>query len=277
VRVALIQMTSGDDPAANLAAVLGALERAKAGGADMALTPEMTNIMTASRDRQRAVLHTQDSDPVLAGVRDHAARSGLWVALGSLALRTGDPGGRFANRSLLIDGAGGVVATYDKIHMFDVDLSATESYRESGGFRPGDRAVVAVTPWGKVGLTICYDLRFPHLHRALAQAGADVILQPAAFTVPTGQAHWHVLLRARAIETGAFVLAAAQTGVHPRTVQAAERRTYGHSLAVDPWGAVLADGGEAPGVTFVDLDLAQVAAARAKIPALGHDRAFAGP
>jgi deaminated glutathione amidase len=277
VKAALIQMTSGDDPGANLASVRAALDQARAGGADIALTPEMTNIMSASRAHQRAVLHTQDSDPVLAGVRDHAARLGIWVGIGSLALRTGDAQGRFANRSFLIDAGGGVVATYDKIHMFDVDLSTTESYRESSAFRPGDRAVVADTPWGRIGLTICYDLRFPHLHRALAQAGAQVILQPAAFTVPTGQAHWHVLLRARAIETGAFILAAAQTGTHPRTVEAAERRTYGHALAVDPWGAVIADAGDAPGVTFVDLDLTAVTAARGKIPALRHDRAFQGP
>ncbi len=201
----------------------------------------------------------------------------MWLGIGSLALKTGDSDGRFANRSFLIDAGGAIVARYDKIHMFDVQLSGGEVYRESAAFRPGDRAVVADTPWGRLGLTICYDLRFPYLHRALAQAGADVILQPAAFTVPTGQAHWHVLLRARAIETGCFVLAAAQTGTHPRSIDAAERRTYGHSLAVAPWGEVLADAGQAPGVNLVDIDLAQVAAARGRVPSLTHDRGFDGP
>jgi deaminated glutathione amidase len=222
-------------------------------------------------------LQTEADDPTLAGLRATAADLGIWLAIGSLALKTGDADGRFANRSVLINATGGIVARYDKIHMFDVDLGGPESYRESAAFRPGDRAVVADTPLGRIGLTVCYDLRFPHLHRALAQAGADLILQPAAFTVPTGRAHWQVLLRARAIETGCFVLAAAQTGSHPRSVEGPERQTWGHSLAIGPWGEVLADAGTAPGVTFVDLDMAQVAAARAKVPSLRHDRAFTGP
>jgi deaminated glutathione amidase len=275
MRAALIQMCSGDRPADNLQALVAGLEAAKAGGADLACSPEITNLVTANRAHQAAVLVAEDEDPVLAGARAAAARLGLWVALGSVALRTDEA--RFANRSFLISDRGAIVARYDKIHMFDVDLSAGESYRESAAFRPGARAVVADSPWGRIGLTICYDLRFPHLHRALAQAGAGIILQPAAFTQPTGAAHWEPLLRARAIETGAFVLAAAQTGTHPRTVEGAERRTHGHSLAVGPWGQVLADAGTAPGVTLVDLDLAEVASARARIPALTHDRAWDGP
>ena len=277
MKAALLQLSSGDDPLANLATVRAMLAQARALGAGLACTPEITNLLTASRDHQRAVLRTEGDDPVLEGLRQAAADLGIWLAIGSLALKAGEPDGRFANRSFLIDAQGGIVARYDKIHMFDVHLSDGEVYRESAAFRPGDSAVVADTPWGRVGLTICYDLRFPHLHRALAQAGADIILQPAAFTVPTGRAHWEVLLRARAIETGCFVLAAAQTGTHPRSIDAAERRTYGHSLAVAPWGEVLADAGEAPGVTLVDLDLTQVAAARGRVPSLTHDRGFAGP
>ena len=197
---------------------------------------------------------------------------GVWIAAGSLAVRTGDPDGRLANRSFLIDPDGGIAARYDKIHMFDVEVSERETWRESQGFRPGTRAVVAQTPFAVLGLAICYDLRFPHLFRTLAQAGAQVLLVPAAFTRPTGEAHWEVLLRARAIETGCFVLAAAQTGEH-----ASGRLTHGHSLAVAPWGEVLADAGREPGVTLVDLDLAQVDEARRRIPALGHDRPIEGP
>ena len=277
MRAALLQISSSDDPLANLALVRGLMVRARDEGAEIALTPEITNCLTANRAHQQAVLRAEAEDPVLAGLREEAARLGIWLSLGSLALKTGDADGRFANRSFLIDAGGGIVARYDKIHMFDVQLSDGEVYRESAAFRPGTQAVVADTPWGRLGLTICYDLRFPHLHRALAQAGAQVILQPAAFTVPTGQAHWHVLLRARAIETGCFVLAAAQCGTHPRTVEGAERRTFGHSLAVGPWGEVLADGGEAEGVTLVDLDLSQVAQARAKVPSTSHDRGWTGP
>ena len=253
------------------------MEQARAQGAGFVLTPEITNCLTADRARQAAVLKTEDEDPTLVTLRDAAARLGIWLSIGSLALRTGDADGRFANRSFLIAPDGGIVARYDKIHMFDVDLSGGESYRESAAFRPGRQAVVVDTPFARIGLTICYDLRFPHLHRALARAGAEVILNPAAFTVPTGQAHWHTLLRARAIETGAFVLAAAQCGLHPAYDGAAKRRTFGHSLAVSPWGEVLAEAGEVPEILYVDLDLAQVAQARQRIPALLHDRPFEGP
>jgi predicted amidohydrolase len=276
MRAALVQMTSSDDPAENLAAVIDSLRQAADAGADIALTPEVTNCVATSRARQLAVLRPEDEDPLLAGARDQAARLGLWVLLGSLAIKTGDADGRFANRSFLIGPDGQIAARYDKIHMFDVAVTDTETHRESAGFRPGTRAVVADTPFARLGLTICYDLRFAHLHRALAQAGAQVLTVPAAFTPPTGKAHWEVLLRARAIETGCFVLAPAQTGDH-RLSEGRPRRTHGHSLAVSPWGEVLADAGTAPGLTVVDLDLADVTAARARIPALTHDRGFDGP
>jgi len=276
MRAALIQMTSSDDPAENLDTVLERLQTAAQEGAQIALTPEVTNCVSSSRSHQRAVLTMETEDPMLAAVRAEAQALGLWVLLGSLALKTTDADGRFANRSFLITPEGAVAARYDKIHMFDVDVSETETWRESDGFRPGETAVVAETPMGTLGLTICYDLRFPYLYRALAQAGAQVLTVPAAFTPETGQAHWEVLLRARAIETGAFVLAPAQTGEH--AAQAGRsRRTHGHSLAVAPWGEVLADAGTAPGVTLVDLDLSQVDRARARVPALRHDRDFAGP
>jgi predicted amidohydrolase len=276
MRAALVQLCSGDDPLANLAATEPLVRQAAAGGAALVLTPECTNAVSASRARQAAVLTSEAEDPTLARLRELAAELGVWLLAGSLLVRTGDPDGRFANRSMLIGPDGAVRARYDKIHMFDVDLGRGESYRESAAFRPGTRAVVAEAAGARLGLTICYDLRFPQLYRDLAQAGAEVLAVPSAFTVPTGRAHWHALLRARAIETGAFVLAPAQSGTHA-AVRGPARQTFGHSLAVDPWGAVLADAGEAPGVTLVDLDLAAVAEARARIPALDHDRAFARP
>lgn len=273
MRVGLIQMTSGDMPDANLATARALIDRAVAGGAGFVLTPEVTNCLSSSRKHQEAVLHPQDSDPTLAGLRDTAATHGIWLLIGSLALRTGDADGRFANRSFLIAPDGGIVAWYDKIHMFDVVLSDTETYRESDGFRPGDRAVVADMGHARLGMTVCYDLRFAYLHRALAQAGAQILSVPAAFAVPTGRAHWEVLLRARAIETGCFVLAPAQTGRHTGS-DGRHRDTWGHALAVDPWGQVMADAGTEPGVTLVDLDLADVDKARGKVPALRHDRPF---
>jgi predicted amidohydrolase len=276
MRAALVQMCSSDVPAENLSQAERLIREAAAGGAALVLTPEVTNIMSASRARQEAVLETEERDPTLARLRAVAAETGVWLLIGSLALKTDDPDGRFANRSFLIAPDGSVTARYDKIHMFDVDLDGGESYRESAGFRPGERAVVAEAAGATLGLSVCYDLRFAYLYRALAQAGAQILTVPAAFTVPTGQAHWHVLLRARAIETGCFVLAPAQTGTHP-TGAGAVRRTYGHSLAVAPWGEVLADGGEEPGVTLVDLDLGAIERARTRVPALRHDRAFAGP
>jgi len=273
---ALIQLTSSDDPEANLGRVETLLGEAAAAGARLALTPEVTNCVSASRTRQTEVLREEAHDPTLARLRALARETGLWISLGSIAVKTGDPDGRFANRSFLITPAGDIAARYDKIHMFDVAIDETESYRESAGYRPGGRAVLADTPWGPVGLTICYDMRFPALYRRLAEAGARILTVPSAFTVPTGRAHWHALLRARAIETGCFVLAAAQWGRHP-AARGRERETYGHSLAVDPWGRVLADAGEGEGVTLVTLDLDEVERARARVPALANARPFDGP
>ena len=273
----LVQLCSGDDPAANLPVTEACVREAAAGGAALILTPEVTNMLSSSRALQRERLRPPETDPTLARLRAVAAELRVWLLLGSLAVKTDAADGRFANRSFLIGPDGAAVATYDKIHMFDVAVSETETHRESAGYRPGDRAVVADTPWGGIGLTVCYDLRFPALHRALAEAGARILTVPAAFTPPTGAAHWEVLLRARAIETGCFVLAPAQCGAHPHEAGEKPRRTWGHSLAVAPWGEVLADGGETPGVTLVELDLAQVDAARRRVPALTNARPFAPP
>ncbi|WP_299129935.1 carbon-nitrogen hydrolase family protein [uncultured Amaricoccus sp.] len=275
MRAALVQLCSGDDPDANLPVTERLIREAVAGGAMLVATPEVSNIVSSSRARQNAVLRLEADDPTLARLRAVAAELGIWLVIGSLALKTGDADGRFANRSFLIGPDGAIIARYDKIHMFDVELAGGETYRESAGFRPGAQAVVADGP-ARIGLSVCYDMRFAQLYRDLAQAGAEILTVPAAFTVPTGQAHWHTLLRARAIETGCFVLAPAQTGTHPAT-EGKPRRTYGHSLAVAPWGEVLADAGEDVGVTLVDLDLAAVARARAMVPSLGHDRPYAAP
>ena len=276
MRTALLQLSSGDDPAANLAMTRALLREAAGQGAGFVLTPEVTNCVSGSRSRQNDVLQSEAEDQTLIGLRAEAQALGVWLLIGSLALKTGDPDGRFANRSFLIDPTGEIVARYDKIHMFDVDVSATETYRESAGFRPGDQAVVARTPFATLGLTVCYDVRFAHLHRALAKAGAQVLTVPAAFSPVTGAAHWETLLRARAIETGCYVLAPAQCGTHATTTDSI-RRTHGHSLVVAPWGEVLADGGTDPGITIVDLDLAEVSKARGRIAALTHDRPFKGP
>lgn len=276
MKAALLQLCSSDNPAENLATVRAMLREAAAQGAEFALTPEVTNCVSTSRTRQEAVLSCEKDDPTLAGLRAEAAALGIWLLIGSLALKTADVDGRFANRSFLIGPDGGIRARYDKIHMFDVEVSATETYRESAGFRPGDRAVTAETPWGKVGLTVCYDIRFPHLYRALAQAGAGILTIPAAFSPVTGAAHWEVLARARAIECGAWVLAPAQTGRHPAT-EGKPRQTWGHSLAVAPWGEVLLDAGTEPGVHLVDIDMTRVAEARRRVGSLGHDRPFAAP
>jgi predicted amidohydrolase len=276
MRAGLVQLTVTDDPAANLPGTVAAVRAAAAGGADLILTPECTNLLTSDRRHLAATLRPEDTDPTLAALRDEAARAGRWLLIGSLGIATADPDGRAANRSFLIAPDGAIAARYDKVHMFDVAVSDTAIYRESAAYRPGGQAVLARTPLAALGLTVCYDIRFPHLYRRLAQAGAQVLTVPAAFNHITGAAHWEVLLRARAIETGCFVLAAAQCGFHAEA-QGKGRRTHGHSLAVAPWGEVLADGGPAPGVTLVDLDLGQVAAARARIPSLVHDRAIEGP
>ncbi|WP_386679404.1 carbon-nitrogen hydrolase family protein [Loktanella sp. R86503] len=276
MKAALIQMTAGDDPAVNLVATLQYIGEAAAQGATLICTPEVTNCVSQDRSRQQDVLQLEQDDITLKALRDQAAQLGVWLSIGSLALKTGDADGRFANRSFLVGPDGRIAARYDKIHMFDVTVSDTESYRESAGYRPGDRAVLARTPGAALGLSICYDLRFAQLHRDLAQAGAEILLVPSAFSPVTGAAHWHTLLRARAIETGCFVLAAAQTGMHAAGSGRA-RQTYGHSLAVDPWGTVLADAGIEPGVTLVDLDLALVAQSRGRIPSLHHDRPYLDP
>ncbi|WP_118138077.1 carbon-nitrogen hydrolase family protein [Oceanicella sp. SM1341] len=273
MRAGLVQLTASDDPLGNLPATEALLREAAAGGAELVLTPEVTNIVSSSRARQQEVLCLEADDPTLARLRELAGELGIWLLIGSLALRTGDADGRFANRSFLVGPDGGIRARYDKIHMFDVALEGGESYRESVGYRPGSALACPETPWGLLGMTVCYDLRFPALYRALAQAGARLLTVPSAFTVPTGRAHWEVLLRARAIETGCFVLAPAQCGEHPGG-GAKPRRTWGHSLAVAPWGEVLADGGERPGVTLLDLDLSEVDRARARVPSLQHDRPF---
>ena len=276
MRVALVQMTAGDDPAANLVQTNTLIAEAVSQGAGFVLTPEVTNCVSQDRRHQSAVLHPEETDPTLAGLRETAIRQGVWLSVGSLAVKTDDVDGRFANRSFLIDPSGKIVARYDKIHMFDVTVSETETYRESAGYRPGETAVVAETPFAKIGLSICYDLRFAYLYRALAQAGAQVLLVPSAFSPVTGAAHWEPLLRARAIETGSYVLASAQTGVHP-AIKGKPRQTYGHAMAVSPWGEVLVDMGTQTGVAVVDLDLAEVAKSRQRISALTHDRPFKGP
>lgn len=278
MRVGLVQLTVGDDPAVNLPETLSLLRAAAAGGAQFVLTPECTNLLSANRDHQRRVLRHEEADETLTALQAEARALGIWLLIGSLGLLTHDADGRFANRSFLIGPDGGIAARYDKIHMFDVNVSETEVYRESAGYRPGNRAVLAETPFAKIGMAVCYDLRFAHLFRRLAQAGAQILTVPAAFNHLTGQAHWEVLLRARAIETGCFVLAPAQTGFHPESAGGGKgRRTHGHSLVIAPWGEVLADGGTDPGVTFADLDLAEVDRARSRVPALQHDRAFDGP
>ena len=266
-RAALLQMCSGVDPAANAATIVAAIAEAKAGGADMLFTPEMSNIIDRNRKRANEHVVSEDHDQVLAAARDAASREGMWVALGSLAIDRGD--GRFANRAFVINPAGDVVCRYDKIHMFDVDLATGESWRESNAYAPGEALGVAEgTPFGRLGLAICYDIRFPALFAALGARKCDVIVVPAAFTVPTGIDHWHLMQRARAVEASAFVLSAAQVGHHED-----DRDTYGHSLAVDPWGNVLLDmGGEATGLGFVDLDLNRISEVRAQLPSLANRR-----
>ncbi|MCC5991844.1 MAG: carbon-nitrogen hydrolase family protein [Rhodobacteraceae bacterium] len=276
MRAAILQLNASDDPVANLAPTLGYLRDAASQGAQIVLTPEVTNCVSASRSHQDAVLQAEADDITLTALRKAAQEHGIWVLIGSLALKTDDPDGRFANRAFLIDPQGQITARYDKIHMFDVQISETETYRESAGFRPGNRAVLARTPLGALGLSICYDLRFAYLYRALAQAGAQMLAIPAAFSPLTGAAHWETLLRARAIETGCFVLAPAQTGQHAAR-QGRARRSHGHAMVVAPWGEIVLDMGTEPGVGMVTLDMGKVAEARARVPALTHDRSFAGP
>jgi predicted amidohydrolase len=265
-RIALYQARTGIDPEANARSLVAAIDEAAAGGAAMLFTPEMSGLLDRDRERSAAKLRTEADDPVLAAVRSAAAKSGLWVHLGSLAVR-GEAGPKLRNRAFLIDGGGEIRARYDKLHLFDVDLPTGESWRESQSYAPGERAVVADTPAGPLGLSICYDLRFPDLYRALSDSGAKVLAIPAAFTVPTGSAHWHVLMRARAIEAGVFVVAAAQWGHH-----ADGRETFGHSLVVGPWGEILLDMGEGEGVGFAEVDLGEIDRVRSRLPAIRHRR-----
>jgi predicted amidohydrolase len=265
-RIALFQSTTGTDPEANKRALVNAIDEAAGGGAEILFTPEMSGLLDRDTARARGNLHPEDEDPVLAACREAAKRNRIWLHLGSLGVLV--DGGKVANRGFVIDRESHVRARYDKIHLFDVDLPTGESWRESTIYSPGRKvAVVNGTPVGKLGLTICYDLRFPALFARLAEAGADVISVPAAFTVPTGKAHWHILLRARAIEAGLFVVAAAQVGHHEDG-----RNTFGHSLVVDPWGEVLLDMGEGPGIGFADIDLSRISDVRSRIPALSHRR-----
>ncbi len=266
-KAAMIQMRSGVTPAANIDAAVRLIGEAKAAGADYVQTPEMTNVLEAKRERLFATIVEEEADTSLATLRELARKLGIYVHVGSLAIKISPD--RAANRGFLIGPKGDIAARYDKIHMFDVDLEGGESYRESRTYRPGELAVLADLPWGRLGLTICYDLRFPALYRALAEAGATMLAIPSAFTQKTGEAHWHVLMRARAIENGSFVFAAAQGGKHENG-----RETFGHSLIVDPWGRVLAEGGTEPGVVMAEIDLAEVAKARARIPSLQHGRRF---
>ncbi|MTH63009.1 carbon-nitrogen hydrolase family protein [Paracoccus shanxieyensis] len=275
----LVQLRVSDDPQRNLPATRTLIREASARGADLVLTPEATNILNADRATQDRVLRPEDQDDTLAALRSDARELGIWLLIGSLSLKTDDPqDSRFANRSFLIAPDGQIRARYDKLHMFDVTVSETESYRESSAFRPGRSAVLASGPW-PVGMTVCYDLRFAQLYRDLAKAGAEILTVPAAFNDTTGAAHWEVLLRARAIETGAWVLAPAQCGTHENHLcpDRKPRRSHGHSLAVDPWGRVVADGGTEPGVTIVALDRNAVAEARSRIPSLTHDRDYSAP
>jgi deaminated glutathione amidase len=265
-RIALLQSTTGIDPAANLRALEAAIDGAAEGGAEMLFTPEMSGLLDRESNRAAGKLRSEEGDEVLAGCREAAKRNGIWLHIGSLAVLAEN--GKIANRGFVIDPEGRIRARYDKLHLFDVDLPSGESWRESNVYSAGEGVVlVNGTPLGKLGLTICYDLRFPGLFARLAEADADLIAVPAAFTVPTGRAHWHVLLRARAIEAGLFVVAAAQVGRHEDG-----RQTFGHSLVVDPWGEVLLDMGEKPGLGFVDIDLKRISDVRSRIPALNHRR-----
>jgi predicted amidohydrolase len=265
-RIALLQTTTGIDPAANAATLAAGIADAARGDAAMLFTPEMSGLV--DRDRERAAPHVvaEQANPVLAAVREAAKAHGIWVALGSLAVAR--EGGRWANRSFLVDRSGAIAARYDKIHMFDVELATGEAWRESAAYAPGEAVVTAETPVGRLGLAVCYDVRFPALFEALGRQSCDAIAVPAAFTVPTGRAHWHLLLRARAVEASAYVVAAAQVGEH-----ADGRRTYGHSLVVDPWGEVILDmGGDETGLGFAELDQARIAEVRRQLPSLANRR-----
>ena len=268
-KIAMLQMTAGIDPVQNTAIIVSAAERAAGEGAGMLFTPEMSGLLDRNRKRAAPHIVAESANPVLAATCGAAARHGLWIALGSLAVsrEANDFGGKSANRSLLIAPDGTIAARYDKIHMFDVDLASGESWRESNAYAPGEEVVTAATPLGTLGLTVCYDIRFPALFEELGRRRCDAIAIPAAFTVPTGKAHWHLLQRARAVEASAWVIAAAQTGHH-----ADGRETYGHSLVVDPSGEVVFDMGVEPGLGFATIDPARTAQVRAQLPSLANKR-----
>jgi len=276
MRAAIIQTNASDDPSENLSHIVKSMGQAASSGAKFIFTPEVTNCVSTSRARQNEVLRRQEDDETLEKLCSLARELCVSVSIGSLAVKIDDPDGRFANRSFLIDPLGNIVGQYDKIHMFDVQISVSETYCESAGYRPGDRAVVADTALGKIGMAICYDMRFPLLANALAQSGAQILLYPSAFSPVTGAAHWHSLLRARAIETGCYVIAAAQTGTHP-TTGPKPRSTYGHSVVVDPWGEVVLDAGVDAGVYALDIEMDNVARARQKVPSLLNARPFLAP
>lgn len=266
MKIAVLQMTSGIDPEANGDALVAAIGEAAAAGALMLFTPEMSGLLDSDAKRAAQSVTFEAEDKLLARVCEAAKAAGIWIHLGSLAVRH-DGDARWSNRGFVIDNTGKIVARYDKIHLFDVDLATGESWRESARYVPGENATLVETPIGTLGLAICYDMRFPALFQSLSNGGATVLSVPAAFTVPTGQAHWHTLLRSRAIENAAFVIAAAQTGHH-----ADGRDTYGHSLVIDPWGRVLLDMGDAPGLGFADLDLKISDEVRSRIPVIRHRR-----
>ena len=268
---ACVQNTAERDVAPTMATLSDLIRRARDAGGDLIMTPEVCAMLEPRRKLAATKVELEESNAALAMFKDLAKETGAWILVGSMAVKLSD-GDRFANRSFLVTPEGDVTAKYDKIHMFDVDVAEGESYRESKGYRPGDHATLAATPWGALGMTVCYDMRFPYLYRELAKAGADFLAAPSAFTVPTGRAHWHVLLRARAIENGCFMFAPAQVGEH-----AEGRKSYGHSLIVDPWGEVLADGGEDVGFVTAKIDVSKVAEARAKVPSLFNDREYASP
>ncbi|MEM6386034.1 MAG: carbon-nitrogen hydrolase family protein [Pseudomonadota bacterium] len=272
MRVGLVQVTSSDNPSENLKSTTTFVQQAVDQGAQFILTPEVTNCVSASRTHQSSVLTTEEVDQTLDALRNTAATAGVWLLIGSLALKS-KADSRFLNRSFLIDSTGDISARYDKIHMFDVALSASETYKESDGYRPGDTATVAQMDGVALGMTICYDIRFPYLYRDLAKHGAQIMTVPSAFSPDTGPGHWEPLLRARAIETGSYVLAPAQTGQHHAS-RGRARCTWGHSLVVDPWGTVVSDAGDAPGIICADLDISKVQDARRRLPSLSHDRTY---
>lgn len=276
MKAAILQLNVSDDPDVNLPHTLDLVRKAADMGAEFVLTPEVTNCLSTSRAQQNKVLCHEGNDPTLAALRALAAERQIHLLIGSLALKTDDADGRFANRSFLIGPDGNILARYDKIHMFDVAISETETWAESDGYRPGTTAVLAQTAFAPIGMAVCYDMRFPRLADALVTAGAQILTYPAAFSPETGAAHWHSLLRARAIEAGAWVLAPAQTGMHPGGTEK-KRSTYGHSLVVDPWGNVVLDAGTAPGVYTFELDLGKVTEARRRVPSRENARAFVGP